>query len=103
MGNVYGADVAQLRQLAASLRSAGRRLEGQQQSLAGQVTTVRWPGPDAERFRRAWQASHSSSLSAAASFLNSAAEAVLRHAQEQEGGQFGRSGNRQLQDHAAAG
>ncbi|WP_411373855.1 hypothetical protein ACLH0K_12175 [Arthrobacter sp. MPF02] len=84
MGNVYGADVVQLRQLAASLRSAGRRLEGQQQSLTGQVTTVRWPGPDAERFRQAWQASDSSSLLAAALFLNTAAEAVLRHAQEQE-------------------
>lgn len=93
MGNLYGADVAQLRQLAASLRAAGRRLEGQQQSLAGHVSAVRWPGPDAEIFRQAWQDSHSRSLLAAASFLSTAAEAVLRHAQEQEAASSAGTGN----------
>jgi len=83
-GNFYGADIAQLRQLAGSLRSAGRRLDRQRQMLAAGVGGTRWPGPDAERFRGDWTSGHSRSLSAAAAFLDAGAETVLRHAAEQE-------------------
>ncbi|WP_407709757.1 hypothetical protein ACJJV6_01435 [Arthrobacter nitrophenolicus] len=84
LGDFYGADVAQLRQLASSLRSAGRNLDGQRQALSAGVAGTRWPGPDAQRFRQAWDANHSRSLSAAVSFLDVAAKAILRHAEEQE-------------------
>jgi len=92
-GTFYGADVAQLRLLAASLRSAGRSLDGQRQLLGAGVDATRWPGPDAERFRGDWKTSHSRSLSAAASFLDAAAETVLRHATEQEQASSGNTGS----------
>jgi len=61
--------------------------------LAAGVSGTRWPGPDAERFRGDWSSSHSRSLSAAASFLDAAAESVLRHAAEQEQASFGSTGS----------
>lgn len=91
-GTFYGADVAQLRLLAASLRSAGRSLDGQRQLLGAGVDATRWPGPDAERFRGDWKTSHSRSLSAAALFLKLAAEELVRQATEQETASAGSGG-----------
>jgi hypothetical protein len=84
VGNIYGADVAQLRQLASSLLSAGRHLEGQRQALSAGVAGTRWSGLDGQQFRQAWEADHSRSLSAAASCLEVAAKTILRNAEEQE-------------------
>ncbi|MFC4394893.1 hypothetical protein [Arthrobacter sedimenti] len=91
-GTFYGADVAQLRLLAASIRSAGRSLDGQRQMLAAGVDGTLWPGPDAERFRGEWKSSHSRSLSAAALFLKQAAEELVRQANEQESASGGSGG-----------
>lgn len=83
-GEFHGADVAQLKQLAATMRSAGRRLDGQRLAFNSSVAGTPWPGPDAERFRRDWKATHSRSMGAAVLFLEDGANTLLRHASEQE-------------------
>ncbi|MBP1135434.1 hypothetical protein JOE31_001666 [Arthrobacter sp. PvP023] len=83
-GGFHGADVAQLRQLAATMRSAGRMLDGQRLAFNAGVVGTPWPGPDAERFRQDWKGSHSRSMGAAALFLDQAADALLRQANEQD-------------------
>ena len=83
-GGFYGADVEQLRQLASTMRAAGRKLEGQRLALNAGVAGTPWPGPDAEAFRQEWRTGHSRSLGAAVILLQQAAEDLLRQADEQQ-------------------
>ncbi|WP_104042476.1 hypothetical protein [Arthrobacter sp. ZGTC412] len=83
-GGFYGADVEQLRQLANTMRTAGRKLDAQRLALNGGVAGTPWPGPDAEVFRQEWKSVHSRSLGAAATLLQQTAQDLLRHADEQQ-------------------
>lgn len=83
-GGFYGADVAQLQQLATTMSSAGRMLEMQRLALNGRVAGTPWPGPDAEIFRQDWKTVHSRSLGAAAILLQQAAGDLARQADEQQ-------------------
>ena len=83
-GGFYGADVTQLRQLATTMRTAGRKLDAQRLVLNGGVAGTPWPGPDAEIFRQEWRTIHSRSLLAAVTLLQQAAEDLMRQADEQQ-------------------
>jgi hypothetical protein len=83
-GGFHGADVEQLRQLASTMRAAGRKLEGQRLALNAGVAGTPWPGPDAEAFRQEWRTGHSRSLAAVVTLLHQAAEDLLRQADEQQ-------------------
>lgn len=84
MSTVYGADVAQLRELARSFDSCADRLEGGRSSLTGAIDASPWQGPDAQRFRGDWTGTHSRRMSGAVDALRTGARELRRNADEQE-------------------
>lgn len=83
-GNFYGADVAQLRQLAKELARGAGRLEQLGQQLGGSIASTTWKGSDGERFRGDWNGAHAQTLKAAAAGVRSASKALLQNADEQD-------------------
>ena len=84
-GGFYGADVAELRQLADRLGRAAASLESAGRLLTHQVTTTtQWRGRDAEAFRGQWDGTYRPSVTAVAAGLRRASEALARNAVEQE-------------------
>ncbi|MFJ3956643.1 hypothetical protein [Arthrobacter sp. NPDC090010] len=83
-GVFYGADVQELRKLATKVKTSGKTLESQARTLSSAVASVSWPGPDGKRFRQQWDTEHSHTMNRAARFLAAAAQALQRHADEQE-------------------
>lgn len=55
---MYGADVAELRALAAKVSAQADVLDGHMSHLSSQVQTAPWSGPDREAFLAAWSGSH---------------------------------------------
>src|SRR4051812_25338745 len=49
-----GADVAAVDSLSRAFNDQSHRLQGSLRTIDGMVVTVWWQGPDADRFRRAW-------------------------------------------------
>lgn len=84
-GNLYGADIEALRQLADRIAQGGESLGG----VVGVVESAmpepdQWNGPDAEQFRDEWTGSHAPALQAAAQALAEAAETARTNADDQE-------------------
>ena len=85
MAGIYGADVAQLRALGKALTASSARLMSTRTALSNDVrNATRWKGPDAERFRRDWEATHNALLAKVIRALEEAGHAAARHADEQE-------------------
>ena len=96
-GNFYGADVAQLRQLAKDLAGGANRLNALGQQLGSSISSTAWRGHDGERFRSEWTSAHQKLLQSATAGLEEASKALLANADEQEeastsGGSGGGSG-----------
>ncbi len=83
-GNFYGADVAQLRQLAKDMATGATRLGNLGQQLSSAVSTSPWKGNDGDRFRSDWSSHHLRVLKAASAGLADASKALLRNADEQD-------------------
>ncbi|GAB4084416.1 hypothetical protein GCM10028784_10460 [Myceligenerans cantabricum] len=84
-GNLYGADIEALRQLADRIVRGGETLDG----VVGIVESAmpdaeQWSGPDAEGFRDEWYGSHGPALTATAQALAEVAETVRGNADEQD-------------------
>ncbi|GGH42225.1 hypothetical protein [Microbacterium album] len=84
MSGMYGADVAQLRQLAGHFSSAADRLDADRMTVGNAIRIQAWFGPVAVRFRAQWDSEHSVKLKVAAARLRDAAAALRRNADEQE-------------------
>lgn len=84
VGNFYGADVAQLRQLAKDMANGANRLNMLGQQLSGSIASSPWKGDDADRFRSDWNSSHARVLRAAADGIQTASKALLRNADDQD-------------------
>jgi uncharacterized protein YukE len=82
-GNFYGADVAQLRQLAKELAKSASRLDQLGQQLGTSIASSPWKGNDGDRFRSDWKGAHSKVLREAAAGIQSASKALLRNADQQ--------------------
>ncbi len=84
-GEIIGANVAQLRDLAMHFEDAQERIH----TLAG-IVTARvnqpgyWGGDDADRFRSDWNSGHRSRLLSTQTLLSTAARDLRRNADEQE-------------------
>lgn len=91
-GNFYGADVAQLRQLAKDLAKGASRLEQLGQQLGGSIASSPWKGNDGERFRSDWNGSHAQAIRAAAAGIHSASKALLQNADQQDRASSGSTG-----------
>lgn len=81
---MYGADVAQLRELARGLQSASDQLDGARQRVGGGIRIAAWMGPVAVRFRLMWDSEYSRLVQTAADDLERIAREVLADAEEQE-------------------
>jgi uncharacterized protein YukE len=84
-GNLWGADVAQLRQLAQQFGTASDALLRQSTQLSGQINNAdAWKGSDATRFKSEWNSSHRTLLMKTASSLKQESKKLLEHASQQE-------------------
>lgn len=88
-GNFYGADVAQLRQLAKDLARNADRISELGQQLSGAIARSPWRGNDGERFRQDWNSSHLRALQSTASGIHAASKGLLKNAQEQDSASTG--------------
>jgi len=91
-GNFYGADVAQLRQLAKDLANGASRLDQLGRQLGSTIASSPWKGNDGDRFRSDWNGSHAKVLRAAASGIQQASKALLQNAEQQDRASAGSTG-----------
>lgn len=90
---VTGSDITALRALATQFESCAERLNTLQRLLTYQLNgPMSWRGPDAERFRQEWNGREVPRISATASALSTAADALRRNADEQEQASGGSGG-----------
>jgi len=78
-----GADVDQVDSLVAVLERSARQLSAIDLELAASCRSVRWQGPDAERFRSTWSRSFAPGLRHAATSMGDAAIQARRQVAEQ--------------------
>lgn len=85
MDGFLGSDIADLRDFAKTMDKASHALLQQAQTLSSVVNQPRgWKGPDADRFRQTWNASHRPTIAATSLSLQEAANMLRKNAQEQE-------------------
>jgi uncharacterized protein YukE len=93
-GNVWGADVAELRTLAQQFGKASDTLLNQSTLLNSQINNNPfWKGEDAARFRSDWNGSHRALLQRTASALKQESKKLLENANEQENASNGAPGS----------
>ncbi len=83
MGQMVGADVAELEQLAVALDRGASQLVATSSTVRNGIQISAWIGPVARRFRVAWASQHSKILTQAARELRDAAQHVREQAEEQ--------------------
>ncbi|WP_242633225.1 WXG100 family type VII secretion target [Arthrobacter sp. S39] len=84
-GNIWGADVAELRTLAQQFGKASDTLLTQSTLLSNQINNnPSWKGQDAARFRSDWNSSHRAMLQQAVSALKQESKKLLENADQQE-------------------
>lgn len=84
MPGMYGADVAELQEMAAKFDSAATRLRTSSVKVNNSVRVSVWLGPLAVSFRANWESSYRPALQRAADLLTANAEILRRNATEQE-------------------
>lgn len=84
MAGMYGADVAELRDLARAFDAAATKLDRERMSVGNAIRIQAWVGPVAVRFRAEWDSDHSTRVASAAARLKEAALALRRNADDQE-------------------
>ncbi|HEY8701264.1 MAG TPA: WXG100 family type VII secretion target [Arthrobacter sp.] len=84
-GNLWGADVAQLRTLAQQFGKASDGLLQQSTALTNQINSnPSWKGNDAAQFRSDWNGSHRAILQQTAALLKEESKKLLANANDQE-------------------
>ncbi|MFS0717002.1 WXG100 family type VII secretion target [Arthrobacter sp. 1P04PC] len=84
-GTFYGADVAQLRSLAARAGSGAGSLGSLQRRLGAEIAgSAYWQGHDAGAFRSEWDRVHAQSLARAVAGLQQMQRELTAHADQQE-------------------
>lgn len=81
---MVGADVGQLRHLAAEFGRAADEFSRMEGSLTAALARAPWRGPSGDQFRVDWHASHRVRLAMTADFLRAAQRALLQQAEQQE-------------------
>jgi hypothetical protein len=84
MATMHGADVAQLRQLAAQFDAKAQALDANRMTVGNAIQVSAWVGPVAVRFRHTWESDYSRKLHDAASRLRDAATSLRANADDQE-------------------
>ena len=81
---MVGADVAQVRALAASFERAAEQLEQTSKRVRSGIQLSAWVGPFAVRFRRLWESEHSVKINRVATDLRAQAKKLRLEADQQE-------------------
>lgn len=84
MAGMYGADVAQLRALAAQFDRAADQLEHGRTAVGSAIRVSAWVGPSATSFRSQWDSEHSVRIAHAARSLRDGAHKLRANAEDQE-------------------
>lgn len=84
MGELWGADVAQLRALATAVRDNTQTLETARAQVDALMDDVDWFGPSGEEFRAEWTGVHRANMSAAIDTLTQTGDTLDRNADSQE-------------------
>lgn len=84
MPGMFGADVAELRDLAKRMSAGQRALQSKAIDISSMVNTSAWEGADGDQFRQDWNSNLKKQVLQSARFLDVAATELRRHAQEQE-------------------
>jgi uncharacterized protein YukE len=84
MGELWGADVAQLRALATAVRDNTQTLETARAQVDALMDDVEWFGPSGNEFRELWSGVHRANMSAAIDTLTQAGDTLDRNADSQE-------------------
>jgi len=84
MATMHGADIAQLRQLAAQFDAKAQALDANRMTVGNAIQVSAWVGPVAVRFRHTWESDYSRKLHDAASRLRDAATSLRANADDQE-------------------
>ena len=92
MAGIYGADVAQLRALAAQFSQAADQLDRGRLQVGDGIRVSAWVGPFAASFRLRWDSEHSLRIAAAARRLRDGAQVLRSNADEQDRASAAESG-----------
>ena len=84
MSRMVGADLEQMRALAASFERAAAQLNQTSQRVRNGIQISAWVGPFAVRFRRTWDSEHSVKLRQAATSLSAQARQLRLEADQQD-------------------
>jgi uncharacterized protein YukE len=77
-------DIAAVRQLAQQMKTKADEIRSLSQQLTGQLQNTQWVGPDRDRFTNDWQSQHMAALSRVAEGLDTASQAAIQNANQQE-------------------
>ena len=80
---IWGADVAQLKNLGNKLQAGSSEIENQKSMLTKVLDGTQWMGPDADAFKQKWSGEHMTQLTRVAESLKEASQKATRNAQEQ--------------------
>jgi uncharacterized protein YukE len=81
---IWGADIAQLKNLGSKLQAGSTEIENQRNTLNKVLEGTDWKGPDADKFRSEWQGQHMTALNKVAQALQEAGKKATQNASEQE-------------------
>lgn len=84
MGELWGADIASLRELATTMLREAQALEAARTQVDVAVDDVQWFGQDSEGFRDEWTGTHRVTMTEAIDTLTRAGETLERNADDQE-------------------
>lgn len=84
MSQMVGADVAELRELAASFDDKAAALRTIENQVSWRIHSAPWHGSDVQRFQHDWNTRHRRSIITAATSMASAAQVLRANADQQE-------------------
>ena len=84
MGEMWGADLEQMRALAREFDAAAQSLDNTVGEVTSMLSSVAWLGPGGDQFREEWDGHHAPALRQASTGLAEAKSAVERNADAQE-------------------
>ena len=80
---IWGADIAQLKNLGTKLQAGSSEIEKQKSMLTKILQGTDWKGPDADKFRSEWNGQHAAALAKVAQALEEAGKQASRNATQQ--------------------
>jgi uncharacterized protein YukE len=81
--NFMGMNIEEVRATADSMQRAARTINDVVARLTQSLSSTDWRGPDAERFRSAWDSAHAPNLRRAADDVTSSTSQVRSHIEAQ--------------------